>query len=189
MYREIINDLRKWKDLGYHQFVSVNVSRWDIKEDNDLSEVFINLIKKYELEPEQLRIEITESAYVESPEILIKTTEKLRSLGFQVEMDDFGSGYSSLNMLKEVPVDRVKLDLRFLTTTGDLEKSRIIIKCMIQMLKQLKIEALAEGVETKEQAEYLLKQGCAAMQGFYFYNALKVEEFSRLFMEDKKKNK
>lgn len=189
VWERVCQDLRKWKDLGYHQFVSVNVSRWDIKEDNDLSEVFINLIKKYELEPEQLRIEITESAYVESPEILIKTTEKLRSLGFQVEMDDFGSGYSSLNMLKEVPVDRVKLDLRFLTTTGDLEKSRIITKCMIQMLKQLKIEALAEGVETKEQAEYLLKQGCAAMQGFYFYNALKVEEFSRLFMEDKKKNK
>lgn len=186
VWEKACQDLKKWNDLGYHQHISVNVSRCDIKEDNDLSIVFESLIKKYDLTPDQVRIEITESAYVEKPDILIATTAKLRKLGFQVEMDDFGSGYSSLNMLKEVPVDRIKLDLRFLTSTGDLEKSRIITKCMIKMLKQLKIEALAEGVETKEQADYLLNEGCAEMQGFYFYKALKVEDVTKLFMETKK---
>ena len=186
VWDKVCQDLKKWNDLGYHQFVSVNVSRCDIKEDNDLSVIFLNLIKKYDLTPDQLRIEITESAFVEMYDILINTTVKLRQLGFQVEMDDFGSGYSSLNMLKELPVDRVKLDLRFLTSTGDIERSHIIISSIIKMLKQLKIKVIAEGVETKEQADYLLNEGCAEMQGFYFSKPIPEDAFSKLFIEDKK---
>lgn len=188
VWERVCQDLKKWNDLGYHQFVSVNVSRCDIKEDDDLSEIFTNLIKKYDLSQDQLRIEITESAFAEMNDILINTTIKLRKLGFQVEMDDFGSGYSSLNMLKELPVDRVKLDFRFLDSKGDLVKSRIIINNIIKMLKQLKINVIAEGVETKEQADYLLKQKCEDMQGFYFYDAITFDEFSNLFVKDKKDN-
>ena len=184
VWEKVCQDLKRWNDLGYHQFVSVNVSRCDIKEDNDLSEIFANLIKKYDLTPDQLRIEITESAFVEMYDILINTTIKLRQLGFQVEMDDFGSGYSSLNMLKELPVDRVKLDLRFLTSTGDLEKSHIIIKSIIKMLNELKINVIAEGVETKEQADYLLNEGCSDMQGFYFSKAITFDAFSKLFIKE-----
>jgi EAL domain-containing protein (putative c-di-GMP-specific phosphodiesterase class I) len=158
----------------------VNVSRDDIREDRDIPGKFRELIDAYDLTPDQLRIEITETAYVENPEILIEATEQLRSYGFQVEMDDFGSGYSSLHMLKEVPVDRIKLDLHFLTESGDQDKCRTIISCMIGMVQQLNMDLIAEGVETVEQADFLEKQGCSEMQGFYFYKPMPVEDFEEI---------
>lgn len=183
VWERACQDLSRWNKLGYHKHVSVNVSRCDIKESNDISEIFNNLIKKYDLTPDQLRIEITESAYVENPEKQIEATNKLRALGFQVEMDDFGSGYSSLNMLKEVSVDRIKLDLRFLTSAGDAKKSKIIIKSIIKMLISLDVQIIAEGVETKEQADFLLSVGCTQMQGYYFYKALPFEEYDKLIID------
>ncbi|MBR1485892.1 MAG: EAL domain-containing protein, partial [Synergistaceae bacterium] len=140
---------------------------------------FNKLIKTYGLSPDQLRIEITESAYVEKPDILISTTERLRNLGFQVEMDDFGSGYSSLHMLKEVQVDRIKLDLHFLTKSGSSEKGRIIISYMIQMVRSLGMNLISEGVETDEQVRFLQSQGSSEMQGFYFYKPMPAEEFEK----------
>ena len=95
-------------------------------------------------------------------------------------MDDFGSGYSSLNMLKEVPVDRIKMDLRFLTGDGCGEKGRIIIECMIYMANRLGIKLIAEGVETIEQAQMLKELGCKEMQGYYFYKPLSVDEFEKI---------
>jgi EAL domain-containing protein (putative c-di-GMP-specific phosphodiesterase class I) len=94
-------------------------------------------------------------------------------------MDDFGSGYSSLHMLKEVPVDRIKLDLHFLTSSGDSEKSRTIVSCMVRMIHLLGMEMIAEGVETAEQAEFLKDNGCFEMQGYYFCRPLPVEEFEK----------
>ena len=94
-------------------------------------------------------------------------------------MDDFGSGYSSLHMLKEVPVDRIKLDLHFLTGTGDAEKGHTIVGYMIQMVKSLGMEMIIEGVETSEQADFLLSHGCAEMQGYYFYKPMAVQVFER----------
>ena len=182
VWETVCRDLHRWNEAGDRRSVSVNISRDDIREDRDIPEHFLNLIRKYDLTPDQLRIEITETAYAENPEFLITTTERLRSAGFQVEMDDFGSGYSSLHMLKEVPVDRIKLDLHFLTASGNPEKSRIIIRCMVQMVHQLGMEIIAEGVETKEQAEFLRDTGCAEMQGYYFYKPLPAEEFEKTLL-------
>jgi sensor c-di-GMP phosphodiesterase-like protein len=98
-------------------------------------------------------------------------------------MDDFGSGYSSLHMLKEVPVDRIKLDLHFLTSSGDQKKSRTIVGCMIQMVELLEMKMIAEGVETVEQAEFLRNRGCPEMQGYYFFKPMPVEEFEKLSEE------
>ena len=98
-------------------------------------------------------------------------------------MDDFGSGYSSLHMLKEVPVDRIKLDLHFLTAAGDSEKCRTIVSCMINMVHLLGMEMIAEGVETIEQARFLDDQGCSMMQGYYFYKPMPVEEYEKLSEE------
>jgi EAL domain-containing protein (putative c-di-GMP-specific phosphodiesterase class I) len=95
-------------------------------------------------------------------------------------MDDFGSGYSSLHMLKEVPLDRIKLDLHFLTSSGDLEKSRTIVSCMIQMIHLLGMEMIAEGVETVEQADFLKSKGCSEMQGYYFFKPMPAPEFEKL---------
>ena len=95
-------------------------------------------------------------------------------------MDDFGSGYSSLHMLKEVPVDRIKLDLHFLTSTGDQKKSRTIVGCIIRMVESLEMKMIAEGVETVEQADFLHDQGCSEMQGYYFYKPMTAEEYEKL---------
>ena len=186
VWERVCQDLSRWNELGYHKYVSVNLSRCDIKDDNDISEIFDNLIKKYNLSPDQLRIEITESAYVENPNVLFEVTDKLRRLGFQVEMDDFGSGYSSLNMLKDVAVDRIKLDLNFLTSSGDQKKSHIIVSSIIKMLISLNVNMIAEGVETKEQADFLLSEGCSQMQGYYFYKPMPVEDYSKLILNNKK---
>ena len=109
-------------------------------------------------------------------EILVQ----FRKEGFIVEMDDFGSGYSSLNMLKEVQVDRIKLDLHFLTETGDPEKGRIIIRHIIRMAVSLGMKLIAEGVEKEEQALFLHELGCSEMQGFYYYKPISSEDFEKL---------
>ena len=158
----------------------MNVSRCAIAEGRDIPGHFRDLIQTYGLTPDQLRIEITETAYVQNPYTLIKTTERLREYGFQVEMDDFGSGYSSLHMLKEVPVNRIKLDLHFLTASGDMEKGHIIISYMIQMVRSLGMTLISEGVETIEQARFLQSHGSCDMQGFYFYRPMPVHEFEKL---------
>ena len=180
VWERVCQDLHRWNEQGKHRVVSVNVSRCDIRENQELVAHFCELLRKYELTADQLRIEITESAYVEDAQLLIRMTRELKSFGFQVEMDDFGSGYSSLNMLKEVPVDRIKLDLKFLTGDGSSEQGRIIIKCMIYMAKELGMEIIAEGVETKEQGELLMEYGCSQMQGYFFYKPMAVEEFEKL---------
>ena len=180
IWNAVCRDLHRWNELGLHQSVSVNVSRCDIREDRDIPAYFNKLVKTYGLSPDQLRIEITETAYVENPAILINTTERLRKLGFQVEMDDFGSGYSSLHMLKEVPVDRIKLDLHFLTNSGSSEKGRIIVSYMIQMVRSLGMNLISEGVETDEQVRFLQSQGSSEMQGFYFYKPMPAKDFENL---------
>ena len=179
VWETVCRDLSRWNAQGYRRSVSVNVSRKDIREDRDIPGHFLNLIRTYGLTPDQIRIEITETAFVENPADLIAATRKLQEYGFAVEMDDFGSGHSSLHMLKEVPVDRIKLDLHFLTEAGDQQKGRTIISHIIQMVNDLGMKMIAEGVETEEQARFLRRQGCEEMQGFWFYRPMSVEEFEQ----------
>ncbi len=179
IWEKVCKDLSRWNEQGIHKTVSINVSRYDIKEGVDIVEYLHSLIQKYNLDVNQLNLEITETAYVENAS-LIDITKRLRDIGFHVEIDDFGSGYSSLNMLKEIPVDRIKMDLRFLSGSGTEEKGRIIIECMIFMAKRLGIDLIAEGVETLDQANMLKEFGCLDMQGWYFYKALPVDEFEKV---------
>ena len=176
-------DLRRWNEEGKRRAVSVNLSRRDIQANQNIPGHFYNLIQTYRLDADQLRIEITETAYAEDSATLIETTKKMREFGFPVEMDDFGSGYSSLHMLKEVPIDRIKLDLDFLSGAGDPERGRIIVGYMIQMAHSLGINMIAEGVENAAQARFLQSRGCSEMQGFYFYKPMSVQEFEA--MEEK----
>lgn len=176
VWETVCKDLQRWNEQGKHQVVSVNLSRCDITEDRNIPDLFKKLIDKYEIKPDQLRVEITETGYVESPDILIKTTERLKKYGFQVEMDDFGSGYSSLNMLK----DRIKLDLHFLRKSDYPEKSRTIISYIVQMVHSLGMDMIAEGVETDEQSRFLQSKGCSEMQGYYFYKPMNVTDFEKI---------
>ncbi len=180
IWKMVCHDLAGWNKEGKHRCISVNVSRLDIQKNRELPEYFCDLVQEYDLTPDQLHIEITETAYVEDAELLINTTSKLREYGFQVEMDDFGSGYSSLNMLKEVPVDRIKLDLRFLTGSGNRRMGQTILKHVIMMARDLNTGIIAEGVEEKEQADFLHELGCHAMQGYLFHKPMPVEEFEEL---------
>ena len=177
VWERVCQNLNRWNEEGKSRVVSVNLSRRDIQANPNIPGHFYNLIQTYRLSAEQLHIEITETAYAEDSATLIDTTKKLRDFGFLVEMDDFGSGYSSLHMLKEVPIDRIKLDLNFLTGAGDPERGRIIVSYMIQMAHALGMSMIAEGVENAAQARFLQSRGCSEMQGFYFYKPMSVEEF------------
>ena len=180
VWEQVCKDLHRWNEEGKHRIASVNLSRADFTKAKDLPEQFRSLIRQYALTPDQLHLEITETAYVENPDLLISVTKQFREYGFQVEMDDFGSGYSSLNMLKEVQVDRIKLDLHFLTETGDPEKGRIIVRHMIQMAHSLGMALITEGVEQEAQARYLHELGCREMQGYYYYKPMPAEDFEKL---------
>ncbi len=188
VWDKVCQDLHRWNQQGMHRYVSVNVSRCDICDDRDLCKHFRDLIKTYDLTPDQLRIEVTESAFAEDFDLLIQTTDKLRTYGFKVEMDDFGSGYSSLHMLKEVMVDRIKLDLRFLTDAGDRKKGRIIVGYIIRMIKALGMDIITEGVETEKQAEFLRGKGGSEMQGYYFFKPMPAEEFEKIKSFEPKRN-
>lgn len=180
VWEKVCQDIHRWNEQGYKRSISVNLSRFDIEKNANIVAHFNSLIKKYDIEPSQLRIEITESAYTDNSQLLIETTALLQNNGFEVEMDDFGSGYSSLNMLTEIPVDRIKLDYVFLKNKNNFEKSKIVINYIIKMLLHLKYKIIAEGVETKEHADFLFARDCEIMQGFYFYKPMPVEEFEAL---------
>ena len=180
VWEKVCQDLHRWNEQGKHLSASVNLSRADFLKNPNIPEHFRKLIQTYHLTTDQLHLEITETAYVEHPDLLISITQRCREYGFQVEMDDFGSGYSSLNMLKEVQVDRIKLDLHFLTETGDPEKGRIIISHVIKMAQALGMSLITEGVERKEQAQFLHQLGCTEMQGFYYYKPMSSKEYENL---------
>lgn len=174
--------MRKWLDDDCTiapVSVSINISRLDVYSPS-LSTVLQELIKKYRLSPSMLKLEITENAYIENPDQLIKTIKELRALGFSVEMDDFGSGYSSLNSLKDVPVDMLKLDFKFLSGKENTGRGGNILSSVVRMAHWLSLPVLAEGVETKEQADYLKGLGCNLMQGYYFSRPLPAEQFEAL---------
>lgn len=161
--------------------VSVNVSRINIFTSH-LVDDLIELTEKYGLPTSSLQLEITEGAYMENPEQLIDMVKVLQGYGFIVEMDDFGCGYSSLNTLKDVPVDVLKLDLKFLSEAEDRARGGNILSSIVRMARWLELPLIAEGVETREQAEYLKSIGCTFMQGFHFSQPLPLEEFEKLIV-------
>lgn len=173
--------LRRWLDEGKTPItISVNVSRVHL-HDPELCNKLISLAKKYNLPPHSLELEITESAYIDNPNALYGIMDKLQEAGFLFSMDDFGSGYSSLNALKDIPVDVVKIDLNFLQKARrGLQVGRDILKGVIKMIQGIQLPVIAEGVETKEQADFLLNMGCVHAQGYYYAKPMTVPDFEQL---------
>lgn len=163
--------------------IGINVSRRDVDIDW-LVHVLDSLMENYKLDPSYIHVEITESAYMENPDMLIKLVNTLHEHGFQVQMDDFGSGYSSLNMLKDVFVDTIKMDMKFIANNSNIERSGIILSYLIRMAHWLKMTVIAEGVETKEQADYLRNIGCLYMQGYYFARPMPTSDFEKLLISN-----
>ncbi|MBP5256213.1 MAG: EAL domain-containing protein, partial [Clostridia bacterium] len=184
IWEEVCIWLRKWIDSGHDPLpVSVNVSQIDIFN-MDIADFFEALVEKYHLSNDMIKIEITESAYVENGRIVKDTVSKLREKGFLVLMDDFGSGYSSLNMLRNLNVDIIKLDAQFLTTgDSDTVKGIHIIEAIVNMVKTLELPIIVEGVEHKEQRQFLEDLGCRYVQGYYFYRPMPVDSFEKLISD------
>ena len=126
---------------------------------------------------EFIELELTESAFFDDKTALLDTIMKLKSFGFKVSMDDFGAGYSSLNSLKELPLDIIKLDAEFFRNVEDAERSKLIVSQTISLAKKLGMQIVAEGIETREQVDFLANQNCDLIQGFYFSKPLPLNEF------------
>jgi EAL domain-containing protein (putative c-di-GMP-specific phosphodiesterase class I) len=156
--------------------ISVNVSRINLFQP-DLADELLALLKKYELPTSLLRLEITETAYMDDPDQLIEASDKLRRAGFKIMVDDFGSGYSSLHMLKDIPMDILKLDMRFLTDMEPSSRGASILLGIIRIAQNLGMVTVAEGVESLFQLEFLRAAGCDNIQGFYYAKPLPIEEF------------
>lgn len=180
---QVCKFMKRRKDEGLPDFpFSVNISRMSLYNPN-LFETISELTDSYNIDPKYFRIEITESAYNDNPSQLLETIDKLRDKCYPVLMDDFGSGYSSLNTLKDIPIDILKLDMKFMQGFEKNGKVGTIVTSVARMSKWLNVPMLAEGVETKEQFDFLASVGCAYIQGFYFSRPVPEEELTRLIAE------
>ena len=160
--------------------VSINISRADIYAMN-VAETLQEMCDKNKVPYEYLEVEITETAYMEDFDLINAMVEKLHAIGFKVSMDDFGSGYSSLNALKNMNVDVLKIDMRFLDFDHENHSKGVsILESVLNMAKTLALPTIVEGVETKDQSEMLMEQGCELAQGYYYYRPMPVDEFEKL---------
>ncbi len=159
--------------------VSVNVSRLNFYS-FDLLIFLLNLIKKYELEPWMLKLEVTESAYMDNPKQIITVINQFKESGFPVLMDDFGAGYSSFNMLKDIQIDVLKVDMAFVREIERSERARTILQMIVALAQELKMGIVTEGVETKTQLDYIMSMGFVDIQGYYFSKPLPVKDFNEL---------
>lgn len=185
VWEQVCRLLRKWMDQNSQQPylpVSMNVSRVNIYNPS-LIGTLTNLAERYEVPRRMLELEITESAYADDPKQLSGRIAELRSRGFIVQMDDFGSAYSSLNMLKEISVDLLKLDMHFLYGSDREGRGGTILSSIVRMARYLSLPIVAEGVENAEQARFLYSIGCAVAQGYYFYRPMSIPDFERLLQQ------
>ena len=183
VWEKVCQLMQQWDKDGLEPVnISINVSRADVYNVN-LVDTLLDLVKRYNIAPKRLHLEITESVYTESPEDIIQNVTRLREKGFVVEMDDFGSGYSSLNMLNRMPMDILKLDMQFIRTEMEMPESRRTLRYIIGLAHWLNLSVVAEGVETKEQLEHLRNLGCDYIQGYYLAKPMDPADFEELFRQ------
>lgn len=163
--------------------ISVNVSRAHFMQEN-LAEHICRLVDAYGTPHEVIELELTESAFFDDKKVLLDTVKKLKEYGFAVSMDDFGAGYSSLNSLKDLPLDILKLDAEFFRGDYEQERGAIVVSEAIRLAKSLKMRIVAEGIEKKEQVDFLAKLGCDMIQGYYFAKPMPVYEFEAQVAKD-----
>ena len=184
VWSEAAAQIRKWKELfGITVPVSVNVSRIDIL-DPSLESKLDNILKENGLSPSEYMLEITESAYSENARRLIEVVENLRKKGFRIEMDDFGSGYSSLNMITSLPIDILKIDMSFIRNMEKDERNMKLVELIIDIAKFLNVPTVAEGVETDSQLKTLKQMGCGIIQGYYFSKPVPPEKFKKFIEKE-----
>ena len=177
MLSHVARDMKQWQDAGMNCVpVSVNVSRAHFIE-TDLAEQIRDIVDEAGADRRLIEIELTESAFFDDKKALVSTILKLKEYGFSVSMDDFGSGYSSLNSLKDMPLDILKIDAEFFRGESADTRGKIVVSETIKLAKSLNMRTVAEGVEIKEQVDFLAEQGCDMIQGFYFAKPMPKDEF------------
>ncbi len=179
IWRSACKILKVWKEKYPDLFISVNVSPNDFYMTDVLADIR-SLVREFDISPKNLRVEVTETSMMKDTEEKMQVLDDFRKLGFIVEMDDFGSGYSSLNMLKDMPVDILKIDMKFLGKAKDDNKANVIVKNVIKLSEDLGIISLTEGVETKEQFTMLSDMGCVLFQGYHFSKPVPRDDFEKM---------
>ena len=188
MWRLACSRLAMWKKMGVDMNISVNISPKDFYY-MDLNKIFRNYIKMYDITPNKLHLEITETAVITNVAKQVLLINNLKELGYVVEMDDFGSGYSSLNMLKDIPVDVVKIDMAFLQKSDNVSKAKKILSAIIALCKELDMKTVVEGVEDSNQLAFLLDEGADLFQGYFYSKPIPVEEFEEKYIPDYEEKK
>ena len=169
--------VKEWEDAGVARVpISVNISRISLEKD-EIIDTIKELSEKYPIDKRHLYFEITETAYTSDQESITERIRKIKALGFEIAMDDFGSGYSSLNSLKDIPLDVLKLDMGFLRGGSNTERGNEIIAHVLEMAKALDLKIVGEGVETKDQADFLTDRGCDVIQGFYYARPMPINDY------------
>lgn len=179
VFEEVCRLKREWtkaKKKYAHVLISVNMSRLHLYNEK-FPDMLANIANKYQVDHKELEIEITEGVFVKDSTELIRNVKLLREYDFQVSIDDFGSGFSALNLLKDLPVNTIKIDQGFLHGSGNTQRGKKVIRNVIAMCLDLKLDVVTEGIETKEQKDFITKCGCQIAQGFYYAKPLCIEDF------------
>lgn len=180
IWKEVCKTIKRWMDEGRDpQPISVNVSRVNLYSSNFVEKIS-SLVDKYSINPKYLNLELTETIYVENSDLVREKMDALHKKGFKIFMDDFGRGYSSLNVLKDIDIDVLKIDMGFFSKHNYSERGKVIVTSVIKMAKALNIPTIAEGVEEESIVNYLKEIGCEYVQGFYFSKPISVEDYEKL---------
>ena len=181
MLEEIAKQQATWIGQGRKVVpISVNISRAHFAKE-DLAEHICAIVDKYQVPHNVIELELTESAFFDDKETLLQTVKKLRDAGFPVSMDDFGAGYSSLNSLKELQLDVLKLDADFFRGEASQERGMVIVSEVIDLAKKLNMKIVAEGIESREQVDFLTEQECDLIQGYFFAKPMPITEFEEKY--------
>ena len=182
---EVCKAMRHWIDKGIKPVViSVNMSRVHLTHDDFIWRLR-EIIDKYAIPYEYIELEITETVFSDNADLLLRVMKKLHDIGFQLSIDDFGSGYSSLNMLKDIPADVVKIDREFFNGTVNSDKGRAVITAVVDLAQKLDMQVISEGVETLEQVEFLDEINCELIQGYYFAKPMPLKDFEKLWFKER----
>lgn len=188
VWENVFRMIGSWSAAGKKLVpISINISRMNAYS-SDFADKIADFANRYNVNPRLVPLELTESAFLENSNDLYFLMNKLQKQGFIFSMDDYGSGYSSINMLRNIAVDEVKMDHAFLKGKMLSERTKVVLKYSIEMLNHLNTMVVAEGVETKEQVEFLKECNCIYAQGHYFYKPMPVEEFEKLVFHSSKEN-
>lgn len=184
VWRETAKQIAVWRDrYGLVLPVSVNLSRADVF-DPMLEQNLVSLVEEFGLDTKALKLEVTESAYTDDAQLLISVISRLRDLGFEVEMDDFGSGYSSLNMISSLPIDVLKMDMKFIQNVKKNNREFRLVELVLDIARYLGVPVVAEGVENQMQLSLLKDAACDLVQGYFFSRPLPPDEFEELIVRE-----